>query len=106
MSVCVCLSMCVCAHVCIMTPLGSNLTTDEGPWKGAEKLGLTPVCIPGAFMWMGGLGEALDMFQGAPPPRECPSPREHLLPGCTPCRRAPPAGTSSDTLQQQGWRWG
>ena len=95
---------CVCAHVCTMTPLGSNFTADEGPWKGAENLGLTPVYILGAFMWMGGLGGALDMLQGAPPPSECPSPREHLLPGCTPCRRAPPAGTSSDALQRQGWR--
>ena len=82
---CVCERVWVCVCTCVHSdPLGSNFTTDEGPWKGAESLGLTPVCIPGAFMWMGGLGEALDMLQGAPPPRECPSPREHLLPGCTP----------------------
>ena len=68
-----CLSVCECVCICVNNaPLGSNLITDKGPWKGAEMLGLSPVCIPGAFMWMGSLGEALDTLQGAPPPRQHP----------------------------------
>ena len=41
--------MSVCVHMCGQCPLGSSLITDKGPWKGAEMLGLTPVCIPGGF---------------------------------------------------------
>ena len=96
---CVCERVWVCVCTCVHNdPLGSNFTTDEGPWKGAESLGLTPVCIPGAFMWMGGLGEALDMLQGAPPPRLHPLKKS---PSCRDKLRRPAAAGL-----EVGVRWG